>query len=201
MHSLCTLHLSRRRLTCNTHYRAGATPYPDGTFTRWNTPAFPGAPFLRPSLHRDSAPQGVAVKTGRRPTPEATRSGLDGRVQRLIGASVLHQRRIVGNDFANPNGERPIAGTRYDKPKGLEQAKNVVRNCLELREEMSTRHQQHSQCLGVHALDGDLAKPAGSHDLASPCASLAAVLLSCVLRAPLACRASGQTTGRPCLRS
>jgi hypothetical protein len=37
-----------------------------------------GAPFLRPGLHDTRAPRGAAVKTGRRPSPEAARSGLDG---------------------------------------------------------------------------------------------------------------------------
>ena len=37
-----------------------------------------GAPFLRPGLHNTRAPRGAAVKTGRRPSPKAARSGLDG---------------------------------------------------------------------------------------------------------------------------
>ncbi len=37
-----------------------------------------GAPFLRPGLHDTRAPRGAAVKTGRRPSSEAARSGLDG---------------------------------------------------------------------------------------------------------------------------
>ena len=36
-------HLPRR----NTRYRAGATPFPDRTFTGWTAPASPGAPLLR----------------------------------------------------------------------------------------------------------------------------------------------------------
>ena len=76
MHSLCTLHLSRRRLTCNTHYRAGATPYPGGTFTRWNTPAFPGAPVSpsRPDRSTDAAHSGGQGW----PKAIAKRRGLDG---------------------------------------------------------------------------------------------------------------------------
>ena len=37
-----------------------------------------GVPFLRPGLHDTRAPRGAAVKTGRRPSPEAARSGVDG---------------------------------------------------------------------------------------------------------------------------
>ena len=33
---------------------------------------------------------------------------------------------------------------------------------------MSARHQQHSQGLRIHALDGDLAEPPGAHDLCQP---------------------------------
>ena len=80
MRSLCTLHTSRRRLTRDTHYRAGATPYPGGTFTRWNTPAFPGAPVSssRPAF-RETWPQ-PAVNDGRRPPRAcAARSVIEGR--------------------------------------------------------------------------------------------------------------------------
>ena len=37
---LCTLRRGRRLPRRNTRYRAGATPYPDRTFTGWNAPAF-----------------------------------------------------------------------------------------------------------------------------------------------------------------
>ena len=37
---LCTLRRGRHLPRRNTRYRAGATPYPDRTFTGWNTPAF-----------------------------------------------------------------------------------------------------------------------------------------------------------------
>jgi hypothetical protein len=37
---LCTLHRGRRLPRRNTHYRAGATPYPGRTFTGWTAPAF-----------------------------------------------------------------------------------------------------------------------------------------------------------------
>src|SRR3954466_12485280 len=37
---MCTLRRGRRLPRRNTRYRAGATPYPDRTFTGWNAPAF-----------------------------------------------------------------------------------------------------------------------------------------------------------------
>jgi hypothetical protein len=42
---LCTLRRGRRLPRRNTHYRAGATPYPGRTCTGWITPALPGAPM------------------------------------------------------------------------------------------------------------------------------------------------------------
>ena len=109
MHSLCTLHLSRRRLTCNTHYWAGATPYPGGTFTRWNTPAFPGAPVFpsRPYRSTDTAHSGgqgwpkaiakdaalTAASTGplwpRRPSQTLRKKGL---IKTNTLTSRLHER-------------------------------------------------------------------------------------------------------------
>jgi hypothetical protein len=47
--SLCTLRRGRHLPRRNTRYRAGATPFPDRTFTGWTAPASPGAPLL---LHR-----------------------------------------------------------------------------------------------------------------------------------------------------
>src|SRR4051812_46821534 len=38
----------------------------------------PRGPFLRPDLQTQNAPRAAAVKAGRRPPPEAARSGLDG---------------------------------------------------------------------------------------------------------------------------
>jgi hypothetical protein len=51
------------------------------------------------------------------------------------------------------------------RPKGLEQAANIVANRLALRNELSARHEPHAQCLRIHALDGDLAEPPGPHHL------------------------------------
>src|SRR5262249_32281482 len=47
-------------------------------------------PFLRPDLPSSRAPRAAAVKTGRRPPPEAARSGLDGGEQgpRLPGSGI-----------------------------------------------------------------------------------------------------------------
>src|SRR6202049_3551747 len=65
--SLCTLRRGRHLPRRNTRYQAGATPFPDRTFTGWTTPASPGAPLL---LHRN----GLAPSTPCRP-PGAPRSG------------------------------------------------------------------------------------------------------------------------------
>ena len=43
--SLCTLRRGRHLPRRNTRYRAGATPFPDRTFTGWTAPALPGAPL------------------------------------------------------------------------------------------------------------------------------------------------------------
>jgi hypothetical protein len=40
---LCTLRGRRHQRPRNTRYRAGATPYPNRTFTGWIAPASPGA--------------------------------------------------------------------------------------------------------------------------------------------------------------
>src|SRR5271165_6353581 len=102
------LHLSRRRLTCNTHYRAGATPYPDGTFTRWNTPAFPGAPVSSSRPTFQSAPRAAPVKGGAE-QPGATRSALQ-RAWRGLRAPDLDRREhgamivVGGNSMPRPTG-------------------------------------------------------------------------------------------------
>src|SRR5271166_335315 len=75
---------------------------------------------------------------------------------------------VVGHDLTHPDRERPVTAARYDKAKGLEQAANVIGNRLPLRDELSTRHQQHSQRLSIHALDGNLAEPSSAHDLRQP---------------------------------
>jgi hypothetical protein len=44
----------------------------------------PEVPFLRPGLHLSIVLRVVAVNTGRRPPPEAARSGVDGREHSTI---------------------------------------------------------------------------------------------------------------------
>src|SRR4051794_12578089 len=50
--------ISRRSPRRNTRYRAGATPYPDRTFTGWNAPAF--------LAHQGPSLRGVAHPAGGR---------------------------------------------------------------------------------------------------------------------------------------
>jgi len=61
---LCTLRRGRRLPRRNTRYRAGATPYPDRTFTGWNSPAF--------LAHRRSVPTRAAWLSCR-PDPARSR--------------------------------------------------------------------------------------------------------------------------------
>src|SRR6266851_7162740 len=75
--SLCTLRRGRHLPRRNTRYRAGATPFPDRTFTRWTAPASPGAPLL---LHRKGlAPSTPCRSPGalRNPTPLRPFASLD----------------------------------------------------------------------------------------------------------------------------
>jgi hypothetical protein len=74
-----------------------------------------GAPFLRPGLQDTSAPRGAAVKTGRRPSPEAARSGLDGREHgaRLdqVG-SYLSRRAVVPSGLQLSAARKRCPGSR-----------------------------------------------------------------------------------------
>src|SRR3954470_7972162 len=56
---LCTLRRGRRLPRRNTRYRAGATPYPDRTFTGWNAPAF--LAHQGPALRGLADPKGYLV--------------------------------------------------------------------------------------------------------------------------------------------
>ena len=50
---LCTLRPRRRHRRYNTHYQAGATPYPGRTCTGWIAPASPGAPEVGSNIHSE----------------------------------------------------------------------------------------------------------------------------------------------------
>ncbi|RUX13255.1 aldehyde dehydrogenase family protein, partial [Mesorhizobium sp. M2A.F.Ca.ET.042.01.1.1] len=72
---MCTLRRGRHLPRRNTHYQAGATPYPGRTCTGWNSPAWPGAPHLvcraRPDnadfdVVADTAANSASLSTGQR---------------------------------------------------------------------------------------------------------------------------------------
>jgi hypothetical protein len=47
----------------------------------------------------------------------------------------------------------------------LQQTTYIIGHGLTLGNQLRSGHQQHAQGLSVHALDGNLAEPSGSHDL------------------------------------
>jgi hypothetical protein len=69
---LCTLRGRRHQRPRNTRYRAGATPYPNRTFTGWIAPASPGA-------HKQTLKPGDLLGSGTEsgPTPEEAGSLLE----------------------------------------------------------------------------------------------------------------------------
>src|SRR6266478_9743145 len=90
-----------------------SSPKPDGDPSQ-SVPLFdrPG-PCLRPDLPIAAAPRAAAVKAGRRPSPKAARSGLDGREH---AAPITSARKpLIALDQQQSIFETPAARAHQDE--------------------------------------------------------------------------------------
>jgi hypothetical protein len=75
------------------------------------------------------------------------------------------QGQVPVGRFPHARCERAFAAALNDMAESFQQSSNVVRNGLPLRDHLRPGGEQKLQGPGVHALDGDLAEPAGAHHL------------------------------------
>ena len=98
-----------------------------------------GGPFLCPGLRSRPAPRGAAVNTGRRPPPEAARSGVDGREHGARLGQVGFARpggsasAVDRKPWPDPNGVAASLNEPRGAPAGSPRARRTPRRCNRIR--------------------------------------------------------------------
>ena len=115
---LCTLRGRRHQRPRNTRYRAGATPYPNRTFTGWIAPASPGAHELFKAVV-DSV---IAGSDGKGPVPNLT----PGPVCQPNHVRCVRTEDAKLSRYFDPSGGVPDQWELYNLAKDPTEAVNLV---------------------------------------------------------------------------